>query len=273
MNAKAPGPRGHPLWGNSPDYTRDPLGFHVDCARDFGDVVSLRLGLLPVVVLNHPDHVEEMLVNQARSLGKGLAFDQMRPLIGNGILSSEGSFWLHQRRLIQPAFHRERLDSYAATMVTDTDRMLASWRDGDVLDVREEMARLTLQIAGHTLFGADVSLEAAHVGAALTVILEHFEARLDSISYLIPYWVPTPGNIRLKRAMRILDSLGYGMIRERRQTRTRRDDVLSLLLEVRDEDGNPMPDRQVRDEAMTLLMAGHETTALATSRSRGGAGR
>jgi cytochrome P450 len=260
-----PGPRGRWLSGSLPDFTRDRLGFLRRCAQDYGDIVAVRFGPRRVFLVFQPDAIEEVLVTQARNFTKHFAL-RLNPLVlGNGLLTSEGDFWLRQRRLAQPAFHRNQIAAYAAVMVGYTQRMLAGWSAGQRCDILTEMTRLTLAIAAKTLFDAEVGAEADTVGSALQLLQTNFVARFNSLLPL-PIWLPTPRNLRLKRAVRRLDEILYGFIRQRRQSGTDRGDLLSLLLHARDEDdGSRMTDRQLRDEAMTLFLAGHETTALTLS--------
>jgi cytochrome P450 len=254
---------GHWLLGNLRDFRRDRLDLFTRCARDHGPVVAVRLGVVPGIVLSHPDAIEQVLVTQSRNFIKHFLLRQNRLLLGYGLLTSEGDFWLRQRRLIQPAFVRQRVLGYADVMVAYTERLLAEWHDGDTRDLHADLTRLTLEIAARTLFGADVAGDAPEVGAALAVALNRYERRIGGI-YPVPLWLPTRGNRRLLAAARRLDDVLYRFIRERRDSRAERSDLLSILLHARDEDdGSRMTDRQLRDEAMTLFLAGHETTALA----------
>jgi cytochrome P450 len=182
--------------------------------------------------------------------------------MGNGLLSSGGELWLRQRRLAQPAFHRERISAYASAMTAYTEQMLHVWRDGEVRDVHQEMMRVTLQIVSSVLFGADAAGEVRKVAAAAAIVQQTFAARLNS-TILPPDILPTPANLRLRVAVRRLDGIVYRMIEERRAGREQADDLLSLFLRAQDEDGTCMTVKQLRDEVMTLFLAGHETTALA----------
>jgi cytochrome P450 len=261
---RAPGPPGRFLSGNLPEFRRDLLAFFTRCARDYGDVAAFRLGPRPCLLLSHPDAIEDVLVTNARNFTKHFALRMNRLLLANGLLTSEGDFWLRQRRLIQPAFQRDRIATYAPVMVAYTERLLAKWKDGETLDLHTEMMRLTLEIVAKALFDADVANEARDVGVALEVALNSFVRRLFR-AFPLPHWVPTPANIRLKRAVRRLDEIVYSMIRDRRSRGDERDDLLSRLLRAQDEDGSRMTDKQLRDEMMTLFLAGHETTAIALS--------
>lgn len=256
-----PGPPGHLLLGNLPEFKRDMLGFIRMCAREYGDVVPLRLGPVRALLLSHPDAIETVLVKNNRMFTKHFSLRLNRLLLGNGLLTSEGDFWLRQRRLAQPAFHRGRVALYGEIMVAYTERLLATWREGETRDIHAEMTRLALEIVVKTLFDADVAREASDIGAAFQAALASFDTR----QWLpIPEWVPTPGNVRLWPVIRRLNAIIYGLIEQRRRTGHTSGDLLSLLLEAQDEeDGSRMTDKQLRDEVATLFLAGHETTALA----------
>jgi cytochrome P450 len=256
------GPKGSFLGGNLAEFRRDRLGLFLRCARDFGEVVPVRLGYIRGVVLSHPDAIEVVLVSHSKNFIKHFALRMNRLLLGNGLLTSEGNLWLRQRRLAQPAFNRTQVARYGTVMVSYAERLVAGWRDGETRDLLPDMTRLTLEIAAATLFGADVAGQAADVRQALAAAFVAFDRRL-STWYLVPYWVPTPGNRRLRRAVRRLDEIIYGFIDRRRKSSAEHADLLSMLLQARDEDdGSHMSDQQLRDEAMTLFLAGHETTAL-----------
>jgi cytochrome P450 len=262
---RPPGPRGRLISGNLSQYVEDPLGFMTQCAHQYGDVVALGFGPKPVVVLNHPDLIEYVLVTGNRSFKKDFTIQLYRPFLGNGLLTSEGDFWLRQRRLAQPAFQRQRSAGYGEAMVAYTERMLAGWRDGETRDLHADLMGLTLDIAARTLFGIDMTGEAHRVGEALADGLEGIDNRFSGLLFP-PLWVPTANNRRIHRARRTLDEILYRKIEEKRRSGEMGDDLLSILLHARDEDdGSRMTDLQLRDEAMTLLLAGHETTALALS--------
>ncbi|HLN26451.1 MAG TPA: cytochrome P450 [Gemmataceae bacterium] len=260
-----PGPKGHFVSGNLPEFRENRLGFLTRCAREYGDFVSIRLGPRRVILVSDPEAIEYILATGSRHFSKHFAL-RMTPLIlGKGLLTSEGDLWLRQRRLSQPAFNRNRIAAYAGTMVDYTEQMLAGWKDGETRDILREMGQLTLRITAKTLFDADAAGEALEVGRALRVAQSNFMARFDSVIPM-PLGVPTPGNLRLRRAVRRLDNIIYRFIAERRATKVEKGDLLSLLLHARDEgDHTQMTDHQLRDEVMTLFLAGHETTALALS--------
>jgi cytochrome P450 len=258
---RPPGPKGHWLTGNLPAFRRDRLGFLTECARTYGDVVGFRLGPRRMMLVNHPDLVEEVLVTKNRHFIKHFALRMTRSTLANGLLTSEGDFWLRQRRLAQPAFHRDRIAAHAAVMVALAERMLADWADGQVRDVQDDMMRLTLEIVARCLFDADVSGDSAEASVAMETLLRCFTARINKLIRL-PESFPTPVNLRLRRAVRRLESILFDIIAKRRASGEERGDLLSMLLHARDEDdGARMTDRQLRDELMTLFMAGHETTA------------
>ncbi len=261
---KPPGPKGHWLSGNLPDFIKDRFAFFRDCAQRYGDVVALRFGPRRVYFLFNPADIESVLVTHNHNFTKHFAL-RLNPLVlGKGLLTSEGDFWLRQRRLSQPAFAKQRIHAYGPTMVRYTERMLAGWGDGEKRDLLTEMMQLTLGIAAKTLFDADVEGKAREVGEALTIAQETFAAQFNSILPL-PVWVPTPRNRRMRNALKKLDDIIYGFIRLRRASRDEKGDLLSLLLRAQDVDDSRMTDRQLRDEAMTLFLAGHETTALTLS--------
>jgi cytochrome P450 len=256
-----PGPRGHFLIGNLPEFRRDMLGFLTRIAREYGDCVSFRLGWKRAFLVSHPDLIESILVTGSRNYIKHYVLRLLRPTLGNGLLLSENDFWLRQRRLVQPAFHRDRIAAYGAIMVSYAERLVASWHGGDIRDMHTDMMHLTLEIVAKALFDADVADQAPEVGEALEMGMQTFVRRWRSL-YPLPIWIPTPTNLRIKRVVRQLDGIIYGFIKERRASGKDRGDLLSMLLHAQDaDDGSRMTDKQVRDEAMTLFLAGHETTA------------
>jgi cytochrome P450 len=258
-----PGPPAQSWTGAFKDYSRDPLGYLPRLAQNYGDIVTLRYYTFRVYFISHPDYIEEVLVTQNRKFIKGRILRANKRLFGNGLLTSEGDFWLRQRRLAQPAFHRARIASYADTMVRYTQRLLDEWKSGAECDIHAEMMRLTLQIVAKTLFDADVDREARQVGQALEAIME-LNSDFRKLLFT-PSWVPTPRNVRAALATRRLANIIFRIISQRRASGKDTGDLLSMLLVAQDEDGSRMNDRQLRDEAMTIFLAGHETTANALS--------
>jgi len=240
---------------------RDPLALLTRLARTYGDVVYFRIGGERAFLLNHPQHIRDVLVTHHKNFTKSRGLERAKKLLGEGLLTSEGAPHLRQRRLLQPAFHRERIAAYASVMTEHADRMRQRWTSGAELDISREMMRLTLSIVGKTLFDRDVESQADEVGVALTRVLELFWVTLLPFSDFIDK-LPLPAMRRGRAARAKLDRLIYELIAERRAGGQDRGDLLSMLLMAQDEeDGVGLTDRQVRDEAMTLLLAGHETTA------------
>jgi cytochrome P450 len=258
-----PGPPASRWQGSFFQYSRDPLTFLPEAIRTYGDVIGLRFLRYRIYFLNHPDMIEELLVTQSRKFEKGRVLKANKRLFGKGLLTSEGDFWLRQRRLAQPAFHRARIASYAEAMSRYAERLVKTWKHGDERDIHVEMMGLTLQIVGKTLFGVEVTQEVEEVGHALEALME-LNSDFRRLM-LVPGWLPTLTNIRAELAIRRLDKLIYRIIRERRASGEDRGDFLSMLLQARDEDGSQMSDGQLRDEALTIFLAGHETTAVALS--------
>ncbi len=260
-----PGPPGRWWTGNLQEFRAGRLEFLCRCARDYGDVVALRFAHRHILLVSHPDLIEDVLVTQNQNFIKHFALRLNPLLLGRGLLTSDGDFWLRQRRLVQPAFVKSRIAAYAPAMVEATLRLLATWQPGQRRNIHADMMKLTLDIAAQTLFHADASAEAHDIAQAMQVLQDLFSVRFQGL-LPVPLWLPTPGNIRLRRAVRRLDTIIYRFIAERRRSSEDKGDLLSLLLQARDaDDGSRMSDKQLRDEAMTLFLAGHETTALVLS--------
>ena len=238
---------------------QNPLDYFTDTARKYGDVSGMRIGNFRSLFINHPDLIEDVLVNNAKKYHKGRILQANKYLFGEGLLTSEGDFWLRQRRLSQPAFHRARVSAYAATMAEYAEQMLATWHNAEERDIHEEMMQLALRIVGKTLFDADVTRDAKEVGETLDILLQI--AANFGRTILVPLWVPTPRNLRAKLGIKRLENVIYRIIAERRASGHDTGDLLSILLHAQDEDGSHMNDRQLRDETITLFLAGHETTA------------
>jgi cytochrome P450 len=259
-----PRARAVPVLGSIPFYARDPLGF-IERAATLGPIVTIRLGPLTARLLSDPADIERVMVSSSKSFVKDAFARDLKVVIGDGLLISDGDFWRRQRRLVQPAFHRERLAAYAAEMSSCAERMVAGLRDGEVRDVHADMMGLTLDIVARTLFGAEVSGHAADVREALEVVMAHYASAVSVILPIVDR-LPLERNRRFRDAVRTLDAIVYGIIERRRAAPDEdRGDLLAMLLAARDEDGSRMTDQQVRDEAMTLFLAGHETTANALS--------
>jgi cytochrome P450 len=257
-----PSPKPGLLGGHFRAFRRHPAEFLQAGAAEFGDIFYFRIGPQHAYCVTHPDLIKEVLVAKNVDFIKGRALQRAKRLLGNGLLTSEGDAHRRQRRLVLPAFHRERINSYAATMIEHAELTSANWVGGRTVDVDQEMMRLTLGIVAKTLFNAEVGDSARDVAEAMTTILEMFHLLLLPFSELLEK-LPLPHRRRFDRARDQLDRIVYGFINERRATGVDHGDLLSMLLASRDEeaDGSGLTDEQVRDEALTLFIAGHETTA------------
>jgi cytochrome P450 len=242
---------------------RDPLVFFADLARKYGDFVHLRMGGERLYLVSDPRAIKEVLVANNASFAKGRGLERAKRLLGQGLLTSEGPLHRRQRRLMQPFFHRERIEGYGRTMVQHAEALADSWRPGTVIDVAAEMKALTLSIVGKTLFDVDIADKAGEIGRALTGVLESFWLTMLPFSRVLER-LPIPQLRRSRAARARLDAIIFELIAARRESGRDHGDLLSMLLLARDEETgsrNGMSDQQVRDEAMTLLLAGHETTA------------
>jgi cytochrome P450 len=260
MPTRPPGPKPRFLIGNMPLASPDPLPIFSAWAAEFGDIFYYRAAWLHVYFLNHPDLIEEVLVRNYKNFLKDRVIRNSRWFFGEGLLTNEGDSWLRQRRLSQPAFHRERVSSYATIMTSYTQQMLAHWQDGETLDIHREMMRLTLQIVVRALFNVEAE-ETAEISSALNLIMSN----TTGIRILFPpiaRYLPTPRMISFRRAVARMDHTVYSIIAQHRDNKIDSGDLLSMLISARDEDGSRMSDRQLRDEVLTFLIAGHETTAL-----------
>lgn len=263
MLRRPPGPKPHFIIGNIPLASRDPLSLFLQWAREFGDIFYYRAAWLHVYFLNHPDLIESVLVRKAANFQKDRVIRNSRWFFGNGLLTSEGDFWLRQRRLSQPAFHRERVASYARIMTQHAEEMTASWQDGETRDMHAEMMQLTLRVVVHALFNVEAG-ESVNISAALNALMRN----ATGARMLLPpagRYLPLPTMIEVRRAVRHLEQTVYSIIEQRRANESDSGDLLSMLMQVRDQDGTRMTDKQLRDEVLTFLLAGHETTALALS--------
>ena len=253
-------PLGSPL-SNLLRFRRDPLSFFEKVAK-LGDVVQYRMGPRHLTFINHPDHIKDLLVTSNRKFIKSMVLQRSKRVLGEGLLTSEGEFHLRQRRLSQPAFHRQRIAAYAETMVSEAEAMRDAWKAGSIVDIHAEMMRLTLVIAGKTLFGADVARDAKEVGEALSAFMEMFGMVFLPFSQYLEK-LPIPPMNRIPKARARLDKIVYRLIRERRAHPEDRGDLLSMLIAATDVEGDRtgMSDEQLRDECLTIFLAGHETTA------------
>ncbi len=258
----APGPRGLPVAGHVFEAWSDPLGLMLRASTGYGEVALLRFGpTLRYYVLSGLGAIHHVLQANAKNYVKSRNYAGVKFVLGEGLLTSEGDFWKRQRRLAQPAFHHGRLPALAAAMTRLSEEHTARWPSDGTVDVHAEMMRLTFRIVGETLFGTDVEGDAEPIRQALDVAIHWAQAHAEQVIRLPP-WVPTPHNLRFRRALATLDALVFRIIEGRRASRAGSGDLLGMLMAARDEDnGEGMSDRQLRDEVMTLVLAGHETTA------------
>jgi cytochrome P450 len=267
-----PGVSGMALLRMWPQFRRAPLQTFTSLARQFGDVIQMK-GLWTAYQFNHPRDIEHILQTNYRNYRKSKFYAEGKSSIGNGLLISEGEFWRRQRRLAQPAFHQQRIAGFAKIMTDSTEAMLEAWQPfaqrGEPLNISTEMMRLTLRIVGFALFSTDLSHDTDVIGRSLAVAREHLIRRTWQ-PIRLPISIPTQRNRNYLQAIRAADKVIYGMIAERRRRQhvetTEADDLLTMLMRARDEEtGEAMSDKQLRDEAATIMFAGHETTALALS--------
>ncbi|TKC00082.1 MAG: cytochrome P450 [Mesorhizobium sp.] len=263
---RPPGPKGLPFLGNLVAFGKDELGFFTETARRYGDLVWLNLAGWQALLVSDMEAIETILVKDHDNYIKNrLAWRHVKALFGNGLLTNEGESWRRQRRLAAPAFAGQQLLAYDSAMVALTHQMLDRWSNDQVLNIQPEMMELTLRIAAKTLFDSKVEWDISDIDHAANDLVTEMESRFKR-PILIPDGVPLPGHLRYRRAIRTLERLVSSIIAERRASDSeRRDDVLSRLMGARDEMGKPISDALLRDEAITLFVAGHDTTALALS--------
>jgi cytochrome P450 len=259
-NTSIPGVRGGlPLLGNLLQFRSDRLGLQ-DLAARTGPLARVQLAYLQVYMITDAELAHQVLVEHAGSFLKSAGLAILKPLLGQGLLTAEGEMHRRHRKLLAPAFAPKRLAAYGGVMVEETLRTVTSWTAGQRIDLSAEMMAMTLAIAGRTMFSADVRRDTATVAHALELGLEAHEESLQSPIRLGYEW-PLPRHLKMRRAVKLMDQVVYRLIAEGRARGTDKGDVLSILLLARDEDGSGLSDAQVRDEVMTLLLAGHETTA------------
>lgn len=275
MVKKVPGPKKIPFIGNLLEIGPNPHEFFKNCVEKYGPVVRVRLEKdRDTYILSRPQDIQYILKNSQRLFAKGYHRDRILSMVlGNGLVTSEGDFWLRQRRLLQPAFHKHRIEKYADTMTQYANRMLISWEDGQMIDLHEEIMRCTMEIVAKTLFDIDLQdpqyQGSKQVGQALDQVFHEYVNQYTSITRMLlerlPFSLPTPGNLQLKESVHQLDRLIHKIIKHRKKENQDRGDLLSMMIVARDDDGKGMTSTQLRDEVMTLFLAGHETTANALS--------
>ena len=254
-----PAPRGRALLRSLINFGRTPLEFSERCCQEYDELVDLSIGSSKFYLFNHPHLIAEVLSRHQDSV-KDYSYRALEYVLGNGIFLNHGATWKHNRRLMQSAFDRDRFAAYAEQMVADTSLMLDSWQVGEVRQLHREMSVLTVKIIMQTMFGVDARETAAEITAALdTIMLQYFHQA--ETFFILPNWLPTLGNWRANQAKNRLNSIVETVIKRRRGLPGVGNDLLSTLLNAQDNNGQPLSDRKIRDEVMTLLIAGHETTA------------
>jgi cytochrome P450 len=259
-----PSIKGHFFTGNLKEFRSTPLEFLTTLAREGGDITSLNLVGQYNYFVNNADLIEKILVTEQRNFAKG---ERLRKtahrILGNGLFTSDGDFWLRQRRLAQPAFHRQRIASYGDIMVNYTEKLGQNWKEGEVREIQTDMSNLTMEVVAKTLFDLEAGEEANRISHLFEEIVETYTMRTRKLHLLLlPEKMPFPTNLRFLKAISELDKIIYRLIAQRRQSGLDKGDLLSMLIQAQDEDGSRMTDQQLHDEVLTLVLAGHETTAL-----------
>ena len=268
-----PGPRGHFLLGSIPAIQQDRVQFLVDLHRDYGDVARIRLGPFAATVIFHPDAIQRVMQDNQDNYSKDTpTYANLSLLVGNGLVSSNGDFWLRQRRLMQPAFHRKAINALTEMIVGQTqvilDHLEAAAQAKQAVNIAHEMMNLTLGVATQALFSTPVQDVDGKLGETIQFLMSDTAFRFEHPFYP-PVWFPAPRNRKFNAAMQRLDQVIYEIIAGRRKHPVERDDLLSMMMQAQldenattGEDARRMTDRQLRDEVVTLFLAGHETTAI-----------
>ncbi|NGO75337.1 cytochrome P450 [Streptomyces sp. YC504] len=255
-----PGPRGVPLLGNLPQFGKDPLAFF-ELLRERGEMVGWRFGRTSCVFLTEPDHIGELMREIEGTFEQpdlGIAF---RTVMGNGVTVAKGRDWRRKRSLVQPSVRPKQVKSYAQTMASCAIEVAETWSDGQRIDIKGEMATLTRRIAVSTIFGVDTESDSETIGEAMEVALKEIGAEFSGLGAVLPDWVPTPGRARIKKAAAVIDAEVARIVAAHRDAPDERPDLLSRLLTAQDETGVRLTDVEIRDEAVTLYIGGHETTS------------
>lgn len=255
----------HFLLKNAYYVMKDKTDFFFSQRKEMGDTYLITSPFRNIIVTSNPLYIKQVLIDNSKNYGKSFAYDKLAMLLGNGLLTSDGDFWRKQRRLMQPAFYKEKLVKIADTMVVETQTMLQDWRQkadtGNLVDISFEMNKIALKIVTKSLFSSQLKGDMGEISHYITEVIKHGAARIDN-PFLLPTWLPIPYNLYEKRCIEALDKIVYDMISERRNSTERFDDLLSMLMDTQDEDtGEKMSDRQLRDEVITIFMAGNETSA------------
>ena len=261
-----PGPKAIPLLGNILDFPKDPTGFMMKSTLEFGDTVYFWALHLKYIMVNHPEGIKHVLQENNKNYTKGIGYKPLKLFLGNGLLTTDDPSWLKHRRLIQPHFNRESIANYADVVIESAIKMVNNWEKeseiASVINISQEMIYITSQIVGKTLLSSDVGNEDSNFWRSMDYALEYVNNRTRTNPFNLPSWFPLPDNYKYAKAIRILDSFIYGVIKKRRADSLERNDLLSALLTAKDEKtGLGINDRQLRDEILTFFVAGHETSA------------
>jgi cytochrome P450 len=261
LRERPPGPPSLPFVGHWWSFARDPLGFFGGLAHRYGDLVRFRLGGTETFYLNHPDHIREVLIGQRAAFTISPLRERLEPVGGHGLFTSKGELHARQRRLMQPVFRKARIEAYAACMSAYAERLRDRWRPGAEIDIAGEMMKTTMFVATKSLFDHDIEGDSDAVSRAVSTLFSYFTLLLSPV-LKVSLRFPLPSTRRFRSAARELDAVIYRMIAQRRASPRRGEDLLSLLMQARDDETQAqMTEKQLRDELVTLLIAGHETTA------------
>lgn len=260
-----PGPRGRYGFANIYKWTTDQLGLMTGLRERYGDMVQMNVFGSPWVLISHPNDIEQALVKHAKVMGRDAYITILQRTLGMGLLTSDGELWKRQRKLMSTAFTPKKIRGYAEAMARVGEDSLRPWRDGAEVNLHQEMSRITMEVVAEVLFGAGVTKsDVDTVSHAMETINEYYANSPEAV-VMLPEWVPTPRHVRMRKAIDDIDQILYRIIAARRASGEERDDLLGTLLAAQDDEGAGMTDQQLRDEAVTLFLAGHETTALALS--------
>jgi cytochrome P450 len=261
---RAPGPPGYFGLRNVLRFATDQLVLLRELADTYGDIVYMKVLGNPWFLVSNPEDIEAVMVKHARTMGRDSYTVILQRVLGLGLLTSDGDLWKRQRKLMATAFTPKRIRDYAEAMVAVTDQGLKPWGEGGVFNLHQEMSRVTMEVVADVLFGTSVDQEQVQTVRGSLETINEFLANSPEAVLMVPEWVPTPRNVEVKKAVKKIDALLYDII-ARRRGGEERDDLLGTLLGAQDDDGSGMDDKQLRDEAVTLFLAGHETTSLALS--------
>ncbi|MGE7668785.1 cytochrome P450 [Peribacillus sp. NPDC097077] len=256
------GPKGKIITGHTKEFQSDTIGFLTRLAKEYGDVAKLRLGPFQnVYLISDPDLIKQILVTKQKSFLKSKDFDSLKPLIGEGLITSDKDFHMRQRRLIQPSFKKTHISNYAQDMIDITKEYISTWKNGEERIITEDTMSLALGIVSKTMFSTELKDGYNLIGEPIDEVMKVAVKRMRNL-FQLPLWIPTKSNREYKKVLERLDTVIYSIIEGRREDAKSHEDMLGILMEARDEvDGLGMSDRQVRDEVMTIFLAGHDTTA------------